>query len=69
MKNYICDVCGKKFGQQVGSFMAPIYTPSDFTVDSGFYSVMATERDVCTDCFNVIADAQDRAIKKLRPLP
>ena len=66
MKTYTCDVCGKDFGSQVSSFMCPSFRPDNFTIDSGFYTVLSGEKDICSPCFNRIAKAQNDEIEKIK---
>jgi hypothetical protein len=67
MKTYSCDICGKQFGHNVGfvAFGQPQYTPGDFQYDSGFFRTQRSDADICNDCYNAIAEAQEKAIKKL----
>ena len=65
MKIINCDLCKKDMGRNVGlySITMPKYQSSEF--DSGFY--MKPERgdaDICLECWNKIAEAQNKVIEE-----
>lgn len=66
MKTYHCDICKKEFGHNVDYVVCemPTYKLEDF--DSGFYHVPKTNSDICNECYNKIAKAQEVAIKEIK---
>ena len=66
MKIYKCDVCGKKFGNNVSKSNASTYRISDFEIDSGFCQTDTSDADICTNCYHRIAKAQLEEISKIR---
>jgi hypothetical protein len=67
MKTYTCDICKKQFGHNVSFTVVnmPTYKASDFEIDDGFYFNQRSDRDICNDCFNKIAQAQEDVIKQI----
>lgn len=68
MKRYICDVCGKEFGYNVSySLVTTTYKQADF-IDDGFIFKKKDDADICSNCYNRIAEAQNREIKQIKQL-
>lgn len=64
MKTYYCDICKKEMGHNVS--FGHKYHQSDFSIDGGFYYKEQADSDVCADCYNRIAKAQEEEIKKIK---
>ena len=65
MKKITCDICKKDIGCSINTFSQPMFSPSEFSYDAGFYTPQQYTRDVCSDCFNRIARAQQKAIVEI----
>ena len=65
MTKYICDICKKEFGNEVGltTVVNPTYRPSEF--GSGFFHSQRSSADICNTCYKAIAEAQQKAIDDL----
>jgi hypothetical protein len=67
MKVITCDICKKEFGKNVGLKFcsSPKYLESDF--DNGFYigGFKPNNADICLDCWNKIAEAQNKAVEEI----
>lgn len=63
MKIITCDLCKKDMGRNVGiyTFIVPQFSPSDFFM--GEYT--KKDSDICTDCWNKIAEAQKKSIEEI----
>lgn len=59
MKIFICDVCKKVIGREVSWSISPY-------LQSEFYYTPKTHSDICSDCFNKIAEAQNKVIEEIR---
>ncbi len=68
MKIITCDICKKEFGHSVSHMMQPMYSPAQFAGDSGFFVSERSSSDICNDCYNKIAKAQNKAIEDIKSL-
>ena len=64
MKIYVCDICKRKFGGEVGFYLAPRYIPSEFP--DAFYQAAPSTTDICAECMDRIAKAQQTEIEKIQ---
>lgn len=71
MKTIKCDICWIELGKELSraeyggwsSITTTQYQPSGFYVDTAEPKI----NDMCLDCWNHIAKAQNEAIKQLKP--
>lgn len=72
MKTIKCDLCNRILGQQVdvGNFIGwdnSMYRPSDFSTGMmGMSFDYKTISDLCSECFNEIANAQKNTIEEIK---
>lgn len=65
MKIITCDLCKKDMGLTVGwkTVTVPKYLEHDFSMSVGYGR---EESDICTDCWNEIAEAQNKAVENIK---